>query len=278
MEKNIIKIKKSRFYTPVLLIFSVILLALSIYCIIYPSGKALSQSVALTFRIAGGAGAAYFAFSFFNYFFQLISPKNALVISDDGFADFVTGGTGVGFVEWKNVCSVTPVKTKNGSYLGIGLVDTDALELNPKGAAFRALNQNKENNLPEIIISSSDIDMRISELNRLFSKYTQLPSDYDDTFKTRIINAVSAETESKAQEENKSPASAEGTMQFTVPQTEKDGQKEMSRLLDELAEVLKTNRTKLDDIKEPDSSESDKLKAELDDLITKLSQSNQTEK
>ncbi|MEG1743616.1 MAG: STM3941 family protein, partial [Clostridia bacterium] len=169
--ENLKKIKFSRAYTPLFLMLSLFLLGLSIYCVFYPVGLTLEKPVALTFYIAGGIGALYFAFSSFNYIFQLISPKNAIILSPEGFADFSFCGTGAGFIEWSNIKTVKIATTKHGKLFGLTLVNPDLVLTDTSKTVAKAIKRNIDAKLPEIIIRQDDLSINLNELLELFDDY-----------------------------------------------------------------------------------------------------------
>ena len=71
-------------------------MGLSVYCVVYAYTSKMTGIPATVFYVAGVLGIVFFAYSAFDNFFQTIQPKNALIIGNDGFADFTVGGVGVG--------------------------------------------------------------------------------------------------------------------------------------------------------------------------------------
>lgn len=192
-DNSIIKFKRTRGYIPLFFMLSVVLLGLSIYCIIYAYTEKLAGVSATIFYIAGIIGTLFFAYSAFDNLFQTIQPKNALIVGNDGFADFTIGGVGIGAVEWDNVKSVRTERSKDGRLLVIELNDlASLLENAPKPVQKAVLNSDYGDNT--IALRQMDIEERLVKIESIFKQHmseskkrAEQKIAEDDNSKTKVI-------------------------------------------------------------------------------------------
>lgn len=227
-ENNIIKLRRTRGYIPLFLMLSVVLLALSIYCVIYAYTTKLSGTSTAIFYIAGIIGTLFFAYSAFDNLFQTIQPKNALIIGSDSFADFTIGGVGVGDVSWDNVVSVKNERSKDGRLLIIELADLQSvLDSAPKAAQKAILNADWGDNV--IAIRQMDVEERFVKVEELFKmhieeskKRAERENAKNDNSKTKVITDADVDSllRSMREEEAKKQQAAEASEPADENQTE----------------------------------------------------------
>jgi len=208
-EKDIIKIRRTRGYIPLFLMLSVVLLALSIYCVIYAYTTELNRTSTVIFYVAGAIGILFFTYSAFDNLFQTIQPKNALIIGEDGFADFTIGGVGIGMVKWDNIKSLKTVRSKDGRLLMIELNDFNAVvDDAPKYAQKAVMRADWE--LNSIAIRQIDVAERLANIIDIFNKHinavTHTPSE-EDNCKTKVMSDADVKSlfHALSEQEEKTP-------------------------------------------------------------------------
>ncbi|MDL2287665.1 hypothetical protein LJB90_03820 [Eubacteriales bacterium OttesenSCG-928-G02] len=175
MNTDVQKIKRNTSLLPSLLFFSFILIALSVYCLLFPVFKQLNdEKLEIVFYIVGAIGTVCFVFMLFNYLFQLIFPKNAIIIDNNGFYDLTVAGIGAGFVEWSNVANISVFSVDKKRFMGISLNEPSTVLNDCPRSVEKLIIKNANESLPEIIIKQSDIAISLDRLNTIFKSNTVL--------------------------------------------------------------------------------------------------------
>lgn len=200
---------------------SVVLLALSIYCVIYAYTTELNSTSTVIFYVAGAIGILFFTYSAFDNLFQTIQPKNALIIGEDGFADFTIGGVGIGMVKWDNIKSLKTVRSKDGRLLMIELNDFNAVvDDAPKYAQKAVMRADWE--LNSIAIRQIDVAERLANIIDIFNKrinaVTHTPSE-EDNCKTKVMSDADVKSlfHALSEQEEKAPARAKSEQKEPAP-------------------------------------------------------------
>ncbi len=161
-ESEVFRIKKSRNLTPLLALLAFLMACASVYLLYIYFTLDLRQPFETLFLVVGGVSAVYFTVCFFNLLYQSISPKNALLISEDGFLDLVNGGCGVGFVSWANV-SRLEMAGGDKPYIGIGLLASENVTENAPQKLVSLIESRTENGQAELMIRPFDISCSLEE-------------------------------------------------------------------------------------------------------------------
>lgn len=159
---SIVKIKKSRSLLPLMAIFTMFLSALSVYCLLLPFAKNIVKPLDIAFYIVGGLGSLYFITYFFIFVSRMINPKNALLVSEEGFLDLINGETGAGKVLWNNV-SLLEIRGNDRPYIAIGVINYEPiLKKGSKQLKEQILRRN-EKGLPVLMIRPFEIACSLDE-------------------------------------------------------------------------------------------------------------------
>ena len=190
-----VRIKRTRGYIPLFFMLSVVLLGLSVYCVVYAYTSKMTGIPATVFYVAGVLGIVFFAYSAFDNFFQTIQPKNALIIGNDGFADFTVGGVGVGNIGWDNVKSVKTERSKDGRLLVIELNDMNTVYDNAPKAAQKAIDRADGLTDNRIVIRQIDVTERVTKIEEIFNAHLGASKEREihknaeeDNSKTKVMN------------------------------------------------------------------------------------------
>lgn len=190
-----VRIKQTRGYIPLFFMLSVVLLGLSVYCVVYAYTSKMTGLPAAVFYVAGVIGIVFFAYSAFDNFFQTIQPKNALIIGNDGFADFTVGGVGIGNVSWDNIRSVKTEHSKDGRLLIVELNDMDTVYDNAPKAAQKAIDRADGLAANCIAIRQIDVTERVTKIEEIFNEHLDALKEREmhknaeeDNSKTKIMN------------------------------------------------------------------------------------------
>lgn len=190
-----VKIKRTRGYIPLFFMLSVVLLGLSVYCVVYAYTSKMTGIPATIFYVAGVLGIVFFAYSAFDNLFQTIQPQNALIIGNDGFADFTVGGVGAGNIGWDNVKSVKTERSKDGRLLVIELNDMNTVYDNAPKAAQKAIDRADGLTDNCIVIRQIDVTERITEIEKAFNAHIGASKEREmhknaeeDNSKTKVMN------------------------------------------------------------------------------------------
>ena len=121
---GIVRIKKGRSMTPWIALVAFALAAASVYCMLVPLViyKIDNALLYYAFLCVGAVGTLYFFGMFAYELVQVFSPKNALLISAEGFLDLINGTSGAGFVPWSNVAKLE-IEGGVKPYICIGLLE-----------------------------------------------------------------------------------------------------------------------------------------------------------
>ncbi len=187
---KIIKIRKTRGYTPLFLILGIILLGFSVYCVCYAYTSQMTGTPLILFYAAGGIGTMFFTYSTFDNLFQTVSPKNALIIGNESMADFTVADIGVGEIRWDNIKNIQRMPSKKCDILVLELHDLESVTENAPSAVQKAILRSDwgENS---IAISQADIEMKLSELESLIhqriGRFKENVENSSDNGKTKVM-------------------------------------------------------------------------------------------
>ena len=190
-----VRIKQTRGYIPLFFMLSVVLLGLSVYCVVYAYTSKMTGIPATVFYVAGVIGIVFFAYSAFDNLFQTIQPKNALIIGDDGFADFTVGGVGVGNISWDNVKSVRTERSRDGRLLVIELNDMNSVYDNAPKSVQKAIDRADGLTANSIAIRQIDVTERVTKIEEIFKAHIGVLKEREmhknaeeDNSKTKVMN------------------------------------------------------------------------------------------
>ena len=198
-EIEVRRIKKSRNLTPLLAFFALLMAVSSGYLLYLYFTSDLRQPFETLFLVIGSVGAVYFTICFFNLIYQVISPKNAFLISEDGFLDLINGDTGAGFVSWTNVRSIEIIGNSK-PYIGIGIVSASEITEDAGKKLALQIKTRSEKGLPELVIRPFEISCPLEEAfealkdfrNRYYRNIDAGDTNIIETAeKTRAIPAIS---------------------------------------------------------------------------------------
>ncbi len=292
MDKSFTRITKNKSLTPLLIFFSFALAALSGYCFALPFIKNIEAPLKYAFVVAGAVGAMYFTFMTFNCGYQLVKPKNAVLVSDEGFLDLVNGGVGAGFIPWSNVRCI---EMCGGSkpYIGIGLSDANVVLKTANRALEKQIGERSGDEKPELMFRPFEIGCSLAQAYETLKNHRNAylrsldHGDtnvlYGDNYKpaARVrppkgglnagvnagvntgVNAVEALNSSLTDQNEKLPDTDEA-----VSPTARSEAKSVDELLAELSASLGKSRGKLD---------GGEISAELEQFINKLQNKNKTD-
>ncbi len=185
---EIFRIKKSRNLTPLLAFFALLLACASGYLLYLYFTLDLKMPFEILFLVVGGVGAVYFTVCFFNLLYQVISPKNALLISEDGFLDLINGDAGAGFVSWTNVSRVEMLGDDK-PYIGIGLLSVSNLEESPTKKLTSQMEERASKGLPELVIRPFEIACGLEEAFSALRDFRNRYYSHLDAGDTNVFDA-----------------------------------------------------------------------------------------
>ncbi|NLN55983.1 MAG: hypothetical protein GX148_06775 [Clostridiales bacterium] len=279
MENSFQRITKSKTLTPLYMLFSLALASLSGYCFVLPMFKPVETPLDYAFYIAGGVGFVFFAFTFFNCIYQLFKPKNAFLVSDEGFLDLTNGGDGAGFIPWYNVRSIEMCGSSKKPYIGIRLADANEVIKVAGRSLEKQINAMLESGKPELVIRPFEIGC---PLKQAFDIFTEGRNAYLRTVDHGDTNVLFGDSFSEAPKRQPKPKPIDETPETVIipekqepPKKEtaevktevKADEKSIDELLAELAQSIGKNRKKLDGSERDSSGE---LNAELEKFLEKL--------
>ncbi len=121
-----------------------------------------------TLCIAFGTFGTVVSILFIAYFFYFIVAKHtALIVTEEGIYDFVTGNKGVGFIEKGKITSIRIFGTKRKPILGIQVDNPKHLIKTVKKSVQDVVLYNLDMNRPAIVIRQSDLSVPISDAAKL---------------------------------------------------------------------------------------------------------------
>ncbi len=244
--EEFVKIKKSRSLTPWLALVAFALTAASVYCLLVPLVfYRMDKLPYYVFISAGAVGTLYFLGFFIYEIVQLFSPKNALIVSAQGFLDLLNGSSGAGFIGWGNVTKVE-IEGDEKPYIAIGLLDISSVP-NIKDKKLKKQLESKDD-MPELYIKPYEIGMTLDEafsvLRTAREAYYRecLPSG-----NTEILSDTNMHTIRASVSDTKNSSGAED-------------ERSIDELLKELSGEIEKRRRKL-------SGDTKKSSEELEDII-----------
>ncbi|MBQ7047640.1 MAG: hypothetical protein IJN86_01690 [Clostridia bacterium] len=176
--ENIVLPYRIRKRIPKLVVFTVIgiiMLILALLCLFSPFISAFdgifSPLMQKIYTIIGGVCTPFFLFFVFFSLLNMISPTDAIVITEKGFYERTMADGGVGFIPTKAIVSLKVFGNKKKQFLGIKLDDKYLDKLGKTKAAKRELKSNIESGMPAIIIRDCDISISIKELLDVMLKF-----------------------------------------------------------------------------------------------------------
>lgn len=99
-----------------------------------------------------------------------LCPQDALIITNKGMTNYLTGGKDGVYVEWTNVSSMKVFGLSKAPMLGLSLENNDSYLSMLNSRAAREAQSNLDVGLPIIAIAQKDIFLPIGELKNLFSR------------------------------------------------------------------------------------------------------------
>lgn len=276
---GIVKIKKSKSLTPWIALIAFALTAASVYCMLVPlavyKGRIDSKALYYAFIIIGALGTAYFSGMFIYQIVQLFSPKNAMIISSEGFLDLINGTSGAGVIPWSNVAMID-IDGGQRPYIKISLLDVSEVP-NIGDAKLRKQLTESGTVMPELYVKpyqiSGSLDAAYDALRKARDTYYRSTSPsggtavLSDTFMHAVRRSVAEKPASpKETPKNDFNAIREDVMQDvkrSAPQSAQPAdadEKSIDDLLKELSGEIEKRRQKL-------SGDSKKSSEELEDII-----------
>ena len=164
-------IKKKRGAVGVVFALSLLMLGASIYCMLLPAFNSYDRNLEYFFYAAGVTGIIYFGYLAINQLITLISPGNAVVLTEDGFYDFTLSGGGAGFITWEAVTGTKLYGSKKGKFIGINILKPKKLFKNVKKKTYNEIISNIESEMPPIVIDCRGIEMTPEELAESINEY-----------------------------------------------------------------------------------------------------------
>lgn len=176
--ENILLPYRIRKRIPNLTVFTVIgiiMLLLAILCLFSPFisvfDGVFTPLMQKIYTVIGGICTPFFLFFVFFSLLNMISPTDAIVITEKGFYERTMADGGVGFIPTKAIVSLKVFGNKKKQFLGIKLDDKYLDKLGKTKAAKRELKSNIESGMPAIIIRDCDISISIKELLDVMLKF-----------------------------------------------------------------------------------------------------------
>lgn len=207
--ENIVLPYRIRKRIPNLTVFTVIgiiMLLLAILCLFSPFisvfDGVFTPLMQKIYTVIGGICTPFFLFFVFFSLLNMISPTDAIVITEKGFYERTMADGGVGFIPTKAIVSLKIFGNKKKQFLGIKLDDKYLDRLGKSKSAKRELKSNVESGMPAIIIRDCDISISIKELLDVMLKFfsSQEDTEADTALTEEPSTAVPAdETESEAE-------------------------------------------------------------------------------
>ena len=211
--ENIVLPYRIRKRIPNLTVFTVIgiiMLLLAILCLFSPFisvfDGVFTPLMQKIYTVIGGICTPFFLFFVFFSLLNMISPTDAIVITEKGFYERTMADGGVGFIPTKAIVSLKIFGNKKKQFLGIKLDDKYLDRLGKSKSAKRELKSNVESGMPAIIIRDCDISISIKELLDVMLKFFSSQEDTEaDTALTEepstAVPADEAESEAENDEE-----------------------------------------------------------------------------
>jgi len=251
--EEIVKIKKSRSLTPWIALVAFALTAASVYCLLVPLVfYKLGNTLYYLFIGIGSVGTLYFAGLFIYEIVQLFSPKNALIVSDEGFLDLLNGSAGAGYVPWGNVTRMEHTEGEK-PLISISLLDPEAVQ-NAGDKKLKKQLTSGESGMPALYIKPYQIAVPLDEAYEILYEARErfyrgaAPSGQTEIFSNTGMRAIRG-----------AAAAAEGA-KAEKKDADEDGGKSIDELLKELSGEIEKRRQKL-------SGDDKKSSEELEDII-----------
>ena len=274
---GIIRIKKSKSLTPWIALVAFALTAASVYCMLVPlviyKDNIGSKALFYSFIVIGALGTAYFTGMFIYQIVQLFSPKNAMIISSEGFLDLLNGTEGAGVIPWSNVAMID-IDGGQRPYIKIGLLDVSEVP-NIGDAKLRKQLTESGTVMPELYVKpyqiSGSLDAVYDALRKARDMYYRSVSPsgrtavLTDTFMHAVRRSVTDAPGAPAKAPQNSFDAIREDVKQDAPQSAQPApadteEKSIDELLKELSGEIEKRRQKL-------SGDSKKSSEELEDII-----------
>lgn len=164
MATNKVIVNRKMLALTVELVLSFIMFTVSLICLFIPIANDYSLPKFIVYVIFGGIGTLFFAFVTSRLLFRRMMKRTALVITEKGIYDYTVCGIGAGLIERSCITSIKVMGNANDPMLGITINDPRSIYLKAKKVVADEMKINVQAGLPNIIISSKDVDMPIREL------------------------------------------------------------------------------------------------------------------
>ncbi|MFA6730184.1 MAG: STM3941 family protein [Eubacteriales bacterium] len=278
IKKTYTRVIKNKSLTPFYTLACVFMDALSAYLLSLPLLKDITGYKGYVFTLVGAAGTVYFTFLAFNFAYQLFRPKNALLVSDEGFLDLINGGSGAGFVPWDNVASIEMCGRQGRPYIGVHILDANEIIKNSGRALEKQIVNHIELNKPELVIRPFEVGLPLEEVREILRERRAayfkgvggtdtnvLFPPEEDIAPTRPLPVKEIEN---AVKKSRQPES------LIPPESEEKDGGNIDELLSELSRSIKKSRQKLDGEDENAGNQPGKdIEKELSDILQYLKSS-----
>ncbi len=254
-KEDFVRIKKGNSLTPWIALVAFALAAASVYCLMVPLViyKVENAILRYMFICVGAVGALYFLSMFIYQIVQLFSPKNAMLVSDEGFLDLLNGTEGAGYIPWSNVAKVD-IEGGDKPYISIGILDPETVP-NINDAKLRRQFAEGSPVLPELFVKPYQIAIPLEKAYAILRDARDAHSrSYAPSGETAALTKTVTRT---IMENNAAKRSAPKPNEATE---KSDDEKSVDELLKELSGEIEKRRQKL-------SGDAKKSSQEIEDII-----------
>lgn len=251
--EEFVRIKKSNTLTPWFALVAFALAAASIYCLLVPLViyRVDNRVLYYLFLVVGAVGTLYFTGLFAYMIAQLFSPKNAMLVSSEGFLDLLNGTDGAGFIPWGNVAKLEMTGGEKPLII-IGLLDADAVPNIKDAKLSKQLNEGSPV-MPELFVKPYEIAIPLKKA------FLILREARDSYYRESAASGETAILSDTVTRTIRQPAISKAAPKKEEP-PKPDDEKSVDELLKELSGEIEKRRQKL-------ANDNKKSSEEIEDII-----------
>lgn len=152
-------------------LFFLVMIILSLLCVLLPFFYDVPEEYKSAIIGVGAFSFVYFMSRFVRLIYLGFRPKDALILTEEGFHNYIDNPKKGVFVNWSNVSSVKIFGPEKALMIGVELFDIEILSELLKKSKSKELKANVETGLPAIIIKQAEIVPRLSLILPAFNDY-----------------------------------------------------------------------------------------------------------
>lgn len=238
-------IKKKRGSAPITMVFSLILLGASIFCLFTPVLNEYEDNIAMFIYASGGIGTFYFGYLAVIKLLLIISPGNGLIFTQEGIYDFTLPDGGAGFVGWDAVGVTKIYGTKKAKFIGIEVQRPKKAFKRVKKRAYAEIMSNVETGMPALVIDCRRIDAMptaiAEEIAERKQEFSQMSFATQITNKSYQDHSIKRQGKATLEEDNRNIVTESTIDVVTAPKEQPiDAVDEFKRTDEEIEKILES--------------------------------------